>query len=230
MSKPFEIAENAVIVICEDMFPMIEWKSEDFRVIYFIVDRDTVDNSMRDIPYNFFDSFYINPLLSHCEGIEHLFAMLKFIMKIDWNSYTKSILSDLLHSFIIVYHLEWEKENGIVQPAQSKSQVERICNRFYNLVSDHFTEHRDTAYYAQQLCISPGYLATVMKQICGETPKMAIDRMVTMEMKYILRNTPMSVKEMAEHLHFPDTSYMCRFFKRSTGYSFSEYRAALTSE
>lgn len=62
------------------------------------------------------------------------------------------------------------------------------------------------------------------RQVCHETPKQAIDRQVTMEMKYLLKNTNMTAEQIADYLHFSDTSYMCRFFRRQTGLSLSEYR------
>lgn len=34
----------------------------------------------------------------------------------------------------------------------------------------------------------------------------------------------MTAEQMALHLHFPDTSYTCRYFKKHIGVSISEYR------
>ncbi|MBC5633202.1 helix-turn-helix domain-containing protein [Parabacteroides hominis] len=43
-------------------------------------------------------------------------------------------------------------------------------------------------------------------------------------MKALLSSSDISIKEIAEQLHFEDTSYMCRYFKRHTGIPLSEYR------
>lgn len=43
-------------------------------------------------------------------------------------------------------------------------------------------------------------------------------------MKYMIKNTLMTAEQMAIHLHFPDTSYMCRYFKKRTGLSISQFR------
>lgn len=230
MFKHYTLTQGQTIIICEDMYPSIDSRSEDFKAMYCIADRDLVDSAMRDIPYNVFDSFYINPIVRSCEGIQSIFSLLISLRRRGDSSYRKSVLSDLLHTFMLTYHLAWVDENGDLPGKPNRNPAENICNSFYNLVSDHFTEHRDTAYYAGQLCISSGYLATVMKRFCGESPKDTIDRMVTLEMKYILRNTSMPIKEIASRLNFPDTSYMCRFFKKKTGLSLSEYREALVPE
>lgn len=59
-----------------------------------------------------------------------------------------------------------------------------------------------------------------------ETPKEAIDSQVVLKMKYILRSSSMTIKEIAGHTHIPNASYMCRFFRKHTGLSLSEYRRA----
>lgn len=58
----------------------------------------------------------------------------------------------------------------------------------------------------------------------NDTPKGLIERQVILEMKMLLETTDMSVKEIAGCLNFEDGSYMCRFFKRHTGISLTEYR------
>lgn len=89
---------------------------------------------------------------------------------------------------------------------------------------DHFREHRNIAYYADILCITPNYLAMIVRKICNETPKQAIDRLITLEMKHLLRNTTLTIEQIADQLHFPDTSYMCRVFRRQIGVSPLKYR------
>ncbi len=72
--------------------------------------------------------------------------------------------------------------------------------------------------------LPPNYLAMIVRQVCKETLKDTINRQVLSEMKYIIRNTLMTAKQMALHLHFPDTPYMCRYFKKHIGVAISEYR------
>lgn len=44
------------------------------------------------------------------------------------------------------------------------------------------------------------------------------------ELKYKLIYTSKSIEQIAKELHFPDTSYMCRYFRRKTGRALDEYR------
>lgn len=58
----------------------------------------------------------------------------------------------------------------------------------------------------------------------NDSPKDLIERQVILEIKALLETSDMSVKEIAEKMNFDDASYMCRFFKRHTGVSFTTYR------
>ena len=68
------------------------------------------------------------------------------------------------------------------------------------------------------------HMRLTLHKICEESPKEAIDRQVTSEMKYMIKYTTLTAEQMATRLHFPDTSYMCRYFKKRIGMTISAYR------
>ena len=83
---------------------------------------------------------------------------------------------------------------------------------------------REVTFYADRLCISTRYLSTIVRSIAHTTAKEFIDRSVILEIKMLLQSTDLSVQEIAYRLHFPDQSYLGRFFKKHTGESPTEYR------
>lgn len=56
------------------------------------------------------------------------------------------------------------------------------------------------------------------------SPKEIIDKRVILEIKVLLQSTDYTIQEISRLLHFPDQSYLGRYFKRHTGMSASEYR------
>ena len=60
--------------------------------------------------------------------------------------------------------------------------------------------------------------------IARSSAKEFIDRSVLLEIKMLLQSTDLSVQEIAYRLHFPDQSYLGRYFKKHTGESPTEYR------
>ncbi|WP_418166013.1 helix-turn-helix domain-containing protein, partial [Alistipes putredinis] len=47
---------------------------------------------------------------------------------------------------------------------------------------------------------------------------------VIMEIKVLLQNTTLPIQEIAYKMHFPDQSYLGRYFKKHTGISPSVFR------
>lgn len=71
--------------------------------------------------------------------------------------------------------------------------------------------------YADELCITPSYLSKITNRAIKAAPKELIDRQIILEMKHLLINTDISVKELASRFHFDSVSYMARFFRRHAG-------------
>lgn len=211
-------------IIAPDMYPVFSNMSENFRVYYCLMSRDFVSQHLNNELLGANDSFYIKSVLDMSGGAEKWMELLNDIYNDTGNAYRLQIIADLLHGFVLDYTDRWNHAYGNLDTTVEKSSAETLCERFYNLVFDHYRESRSIAFYADKLCITPSYLAMITRQICDETPKDAIDRQVTLDIKHMLLNTPMKNKQIADYLNFPDTSYMCRYFRRQTGMSPSEYR------
>lgn len=105
------------------------------------------------------------------------------------------------------------------------SRKQELYLRFLSLLDLHCQEQHDVAFYAKTLCITPRYLAMVTAKYSSfESPKEVIDKRLVLEIKMLLQSSEMSIQEIADILHFPDLSYLGRYFKRHTGLSATEYR------
>lgn len=223
-TKPYAFGKGMATIMPPDSYPAVNSASDDFLVFYILIGRDFANRSLFDIPRNFYDAIYVQPILRNADFAAKWKTMFEGISNDSSNSYSKPILSALFNAFVLDFYDKWQRQYRKFKDGTKRSPAEQICIKFYDLVFDHYREERSIAYYASQLCITPSYLAVVMKEFGGESPKEAIYRQVTMDMIYMLRNTNKSNKEIAQYLHFPDTSYMCRYFRRQTGFSPAEYR------
>ncbi len=105
-----------------------------------------------------------------------------------------------------------------------RTRAEMIFNKFILLVKENFRTERRVGWYGQQLCITPKYLSETVKQVSRRTPNEWIDHYVTLEIRVLLKNSSMSIKEIAEKLHFPNQSFLGKYFKEHVGMSPSKYR------
>ena len=117
----------------------------------------------------------------------------------------------------VIWRVERQEKSG-----QSRANV--IFANFIRLLEEHFRSERRVGWYAGQLGISPKYLAEVVKLISKRTPNDWIDDYVVLELRVLLRNSSKTIKEITEMLHFPNQSFLGKYFKEHVGMSPSEYR------
>ena len=103
----------------------------------------------------------------------------------------------------------------------------RISTLFFNSLAQHFRTHRDVEFYAGKVCLSPKYFSTVIHQETGHTASWWIHSHVVAEAKTLLSmRRDLNIQTVANQLGFPDQAAFCRFFKRETGLSPTEYRVS----
>ena len=112
-----------------------------------------------------------------------------------------------------------------ISVARSYTHKQLLFHRFMHLLHDHAIKEHKVCFYAEKLCISPRYLNEITVTYAnGKTPKELIAEQVTAEIKVQLNNPHLSVAEIAINSMFPDSSYLCRFFKKNTGMTPKEFR------
>ena len=219
------ISKNVAVLVTPDMFPAFMSHSDDFEVSYCLMSREFAEMVLYGVPMKFFDMLYLTPVIERGSELETWIDMLEHISK-EYASYqcNMKIIENVIHNIFLVSFNLWHQQYDSKPMERYLTRPERLCMAFYDLIFDNFKEQRETRFYADRLCITPNYLAMIVRQVCNESPKDAIDRQVILEMKNLIRNTDMNVGQMAIHLHFSDTSYMCRYFKKRAGTSISDYR------
>ncbi len=104
------------------------------------------------------------------------------------------------------------------------SRREKITHAFRKLVAQHFSGHKEVAYYADHLNITPKYLSEVLQVELGKSAKNFIDEFVMMEAKSLLKQTTMSVQEIGHWIGYEDASHFAKSFKKQTKITPTEYR------
>lgn len=223
--EEYRVSQGMTVIVSPDMFPSFHSRSEDLMMFYCLMSCDFAETAAYGVPNMFYDCLFVNPIIDGGDEIKIWTDLLKHIFN-NYSSYQcrNEIMKNVIHNIYLVYYNLWQQQYGGKKMERELKRPEQLCMRFYNLVFDHFAEHRDTKFYADSLCITPNYLAMIVRQVSKESPKDAIGRQVILEMKYILANTTMTAEQMAVRLNFSDTSYMCRYFRKRTGMSISDYR------
>jgi len=137
-------------------------------------------------------------------------------------SMASTIAYELIHIFV---------SNMCDATAPSRvARLDQVVQRYIALVFQHFAEHREISFYANQMHLSAHYLSTLVKQRTGVNASAWVRDRVIGEAKRMLDNTTLSVKQIAARLNFPNQSFFGRYFKQHVGLSPAQYRGSATSK
>ncbi|MBP2831073.1 helix-turn-helix transcriptional regulator [Aquimarina sp. U1-2] len=98
-------------------------------------------------------------------------------------------------------------------------------HHFYELVSDKIEHLFSVKDYAEKLFVHPNHLSDVLRKMTGRSARQLITERLILEAKSLLKNSRISITQVAYILKFSDTSYFTKFFKKHTGMTPSEFMA-----
>ena len=102
----------------------------------------------------------------------------------------------------------FEHEEATLRAADIMSHFIRM------LESGTYRTHRDVAFYAGELCVTPKHLHKISTQVSGRTPSYWIRQFTMMEIKHLLMHGKLTAKEVASKLNFDNTSHFSRYLSR----------------
>lgn len=104
------------------------------------------------------------------------------------------------------------------------SHGQKLLYDFLDSLRIYYKEHKEVSFYAERLSLTPRYFTTVIRQVSGRTASQWIERYIILEAQILLRNSTLTVKEIAYELGFEDTSFFSKYFSRISGLSPIKYR------
>ena len=227
-TKMHEVSAGDVIIISEEQVVADYKLSDDCKGIALIMS------------YNFFQNIVsgiheLSPLF--------LFARTHPVFHLDDNQtkalendieHIKEKIADVGHRFhreLVVTMLKAliiDMSNIIYQFQQvgdeMQTRAEVIFRDFIQAVEKNYRTERRVSWYAQQLCITSKYLSETVRIVSRRTPSDWIDSYVTRELRVMLRNSTMSIKQIADELNFANQSFLGKYFKEHVGMSPSKFR------
>ena len=89
--------------------------------------------------------------------------------------------------------------------------------QFLDLLHSSKVKYRTVDAYASDLCISPKYLTAICKKQSGKTANEWIREQVLEEIRYYLRQTDLSIKQICDRLGFSNSSFFGKYVKEHFG-------------
>lgn len=167
-----------------------------------------------------------HPVVTLADSEVELFRSYFFMLKEKVGATDNHFRRDIVRTLILAMFYDLSNVIVRIQESENRKQTraDAIFTQFIKLVEHNFRIERRVGWYAEQLCITPKYLSETVKTVSNRTPNDWIDSYVTLEMRVLLKTTTKSIKEISDELHFPNQSFLGKFFREHVGVSPSAYR------
>ena len=140
--------------------------------------------------------------------------------------YRQEILEHLFSALFYEMLVGIQKHSDTIEETGMEAdRSKRIFKQFMEEVAEDGGIHRSVSHYADRLCYSPKYISSAIKEVSGRTPTEWINEYAIEQIKYQLKHSDKSVKEIAEMFNFPNQSFFGKYVKAHVGMSPARYRA-----
>lgn len=224
----YELKQNAAITIVPKSTIKCLDTTDDFRGSFLTYDREfgiETFPSPEPAYMDFVRNYPIGPIPEN--RVEATFAGIDNIVYFLYENKGKhhmQIVKNLVQAMLLELYDDIKSKFLADKPKVINRQNE-LFMQFIHMVYKYGDKQREVAFYADKLCITTRYLASIVRNIANETAKSIIDRHCVQEIKARLRNTNDSIQSMAIDMGFPDQSFFTRFFKKQTGMTPTKFRA-----
>lgn len=226
-TRRFTVSKGCEVIALDECPLFIKGCSTDFALTIFLYSKEIASQAMHKFDPSFFGHIIHNPIYRHTEpddaSITSYMKILRNLQNDSRNRFSTIIATNLLRSMMLNIYDKVHRY-GTTPDKVFRTRKEDLFNKFMALINEHGRRHRDVAFYADELCISPRYLSEICREVAKESPKQTIDSHIISEIKLLLTFSDMSIQQIADYMHFPDQSYLGRFFKHYTGISPLAYR------
>ncbi len=171
---------------------------------------------------------YANPLVNLSEHDMHILSLYYQLaeakLKCSDDVYHKEIVNTLLLGVVYELLSIIDRSDGGKSEAASLGQGDVLFRRFIELLARHEGKMRSVAAFADELCVSPKYLSSVIKASCGRTALELIHESSIRAIMRQLKYSDKSIKEISNEMGFSSLSFFGKFVKSQLGVSPKKFR------
>ena len=114
--------------------------------------------------------------------------------------------------------IPWQNGNISAQQAQLMERLQEMLER------GDYREHREVAWYADKLCVTPKYLSEVCRLVSGYSASYWIARYTALDISRQLRDRSQSIEDVADSFNFNSLSHFSRYVQNNLGATPSSFR------
>lgn len=225
---PITICAGDMLVVLNERTLTDIYPSSDFNGLIVVSSQEFFDESFVGMqhlwPYLLY--IYANPVVHLNSEEVRMIRVLVEPLRVRREQTAYPFKSEVTLAFMRIFYYDvcfFLRQRQVMSDSNSHHNY-AIFDKFVHLVQKNCREVRTVEWYAQQMFITPKYLSDVVKKVSGRTARRWIANFVVLEIKNLLRTTNWSMKQISLEMHFPNQSFMGKYFKKMSGMSLSKYR------
>ena len=228
--KEYEVKAGMMVVVHPEIIVQRMDSSDDFSALLIVISREFIDEIIPKAQLLYPVTLWAReqpciPISN--DEMDSFLRYHRFIgqrIKQDTGPFVREIIKGLLTALFFEVFSIYQRVMEEAQPMKKKTRKEELFERFMRAIAQLCRYERSVEGYAEQLCLSPKYLSTAVREVSGRTASSWIADFVILEAKALLKSTDKSIQQIAEELHFANQSFFGRYFKQHTGLSPKAYR------
>lgn len=169
-----------------------------------------------------FNNIYVQPYVTVSPALFHEITTIYQKIQDEIPHHSDAIIKAYLQ--LILALCSKEKKRVMKDFVPLSLQDNTIGYQFQKDLEQFFRLQKTVLYYADRAGLSIDRFSKKIKQQLGKSPSTLLQERTTLEAKKLLHLTYLSIKEIADELHFNDEYYFSRYFKKNVGVSPSHYR------
>ena len=205
----YEITPNKIFCLAADQITSLDFLSEDCEGYYchFLTEIFNHASLKVEISKDFPNFNLTNDPLIEISEWDRILQLLK-ILETDYRTDSFELIPFYLFSLLT------EIKNQSLQAENPKNDASAFLTQKYkNTLSEFIYKKKTVAEYAEHLAVSPNHLHKSVKAATGKTAHELLDEMRILEAKVLLKQTEMSIAEIAFKIGKEDPSDFSRFLK-----------------
>ena len=161
----------------------------------------------------------------HIDLYNHFYDMLLLSFSQKFNSrYHTDIIQSLFQAAILVCCGMLEQNLVSDSKVRHEKTADYHFKRFLDLLNASPYKRRSVASYANELYISPKHLTAIVKKCSGKTANQWIKERLLEEIRFYLKQTDLSIKQVSDKLDFTNPSFFGKYVKEHLGMTPGEFR------
>ena len=228
--KQIELHQNQVAIIPQNIIVTDVMVSPDFNLKAMFLTNRILQSFLREKMNVWNDMMYVHR--HHIVTMDedeilfytHFYDMLKLTFNRGKdNPFRTDVIQSLLRSAILGLCGAMKQYFPGDIELQGKTS-DAYFQHFLDLLHSTEVKHRTVEAYANDLCISAKYLTTICKRHSGKTANEWITEHVLEDIRYYLKQTDFSIKQICDRLGFPNPSFFGKYVKDHFGMTPMEFR------